>query len=99
MDDLNNSKQIEKLCKNGTSTTGTYKSKKLTKTDEKRKKEIKEKREDTVQTKYKNNIGKSYVRIIEFNGYDDVDKNDVHTEAVPRVSWADIVKNKKAKIQ
>ena len=67
--------------------------------NKKGKQKIEEDGEDTVPENVGNNVGTSYVHKTEFSGINDVNKNDVRIETIPSVSWADIVRNDKMKIQ
>jgi len=67
--------------------------------NKKGKQEIEEDGEDTVPENVGNNVGTFYVHKTEFSGINDVDKNDIRFKVIPSVSWADIVRNDKMKIQ
>ena len=67
--------------------------------NEKGKQKFRDDEEDTVPDIFRNNVGTSYVRNSDSGRIGDGNKNDVRTEAIPKVSQVDVVRNKEMKIQ
>ena len=68
-------------------------------TNNKGKKNSRDDEADTVPDIFINNIGRSYVRDIDSSRIGDTNKNEVRTEAIPKVSQVDVVRNEEMKIQ
>ena len=97
---INEMKENKKTVENGPSTTRTCKDDKVrAMTDDKRKKNSGDDKTDTVPDIFMNTVRRSYVQNNDSSRIEDTNKNDVHTEALPKESQVKVVRNEKMKVQ